>query len=78
MSEDGGASIETRRATNATRATTTKDETFVLYFRERSKKKKIRGTHSRHLAAKLTPHPQLPSLFGFSAIANELLIISST
>ena len=38
MSEDGGASIETRRATNATRATTvvvsrattTKDETFVF------------------------------------------------
>ena len=41
---------------------------------------KNRGTHplSCHLAAKLTPHPQLPSLFGFSAIANELLIISST
>lgn len=77
MSEDGGASIETRRATNATRATTTKDETFCKkYFREGEKK--IRGTHSRHLAAKLTPHPQLPSLFGFSAIANELLIISST
>ena len=74
MSEDGGASIETRRATNATRATTvvvsrattTKDETFVFL------------QNVRHLAAQLTPHPQLPSLFGFSAIANELLIISST
>ena len=31
-----------------------------------------------HFAAKLTPHPQLPSELGLLEMANELLIISST
>lgn len=62
----------------------TDDAANLLARRKDVRKKKIKSfvapiyASRDHLAAKLTPHPQLPSLLGLFAIANELLIISST